>query len=718
MKLLAALAREAPLLLLLDDLQWADTGSVGLLFHLARKLTGIRILVLGLFRPSDVALGREGGRHPLESVVNELRAASGTVEIALEEGDDRAFVNALLDAEPNALDSAFRDALFRRTRGHALFTAELLRVMRERGLLVRERGRWRADPDLDWSLMPARIQATLRERISRLPDHLQRLLTVASVEGEVFTLEAVAEVLGRPIDDLLPLVSGDLERRFRLVVPHGVQRVDGRRLSEFRFRHVLFQRYLYDRLDVVERAHLHERVGDALESLYGDERANIAPRLAWHFREAGLADRAVHYFYEAGTRAEHAAAFSEAVAHFRAALELLLTLPPSEDRDRRELAIQVELGTALITSATPDETPYLRARVLGQQLGDDRLTFWATSYLYWSQGHYPANNRRGLELATENLARARKLGDPAVLAFAYENAAHCALMRGHFREALSGFQELERVYDPSLEEPFNAYRSVFDLGPVTQATMGLALWALGYADQARARTLRGVALASELESPITLLMMRCYHAWGLLWRGEVQECFEQSLAVVQAAEQLGTSAFNGTLATITLGWSMARLGRLEEGIAATRRGIEGWAATGWSVGLNWFTALLAETLNCGGRPDEGLQLLEQAIAGSRAIDDFWVEADIRRIRGDLLLAISAPDLAAAEAAFRSSIDLARSEEAKGYELRATTSLARLLRAQGRCDEAHSMLARIYGWFTEGFETADLKDAKALLLELS
>jgi adenylate cyclase len=244
--------------------------------------------------------------------------------------------------------------------------------------------------------------------------------------------------------------------------------------------------------------------------------------------------------------------------------------------------------------------------------------------------------------------------------------------------------------------------------------MGLALWALGYADQARARTLRGVALASELESPITLLMMRCYHAWGLLWRGEVQECFEQSLAVVQAAEQLGTSAFNGTLATITLGWSMARLGRLEEGIATARRGVEGWAATGWSVGLNWFTALLADALGMGGRAAEGLRVLDDAIAHSRAVDDFWVEAEVRRIRGDLRLSLPVPDPQGAEAAYRSAIDLAREEEAKGYELRATNALARLLHSQGRDDEARPMLRAIYDWFTEGFDTEDLREAKALL----
>ncbi|MCD6290322.1 MAG: AAA family ATPase [Anaerolineae bacterium] len=322
-RLLQALARRVPLLLMLDDLQWADLGSISLLFHLGRRLEGSRILIVGAYRPEEVAIGREGNRHPLAAVVNEFRRAFGDIIIELGTGEDREFVEAFLDAEPNRLGSTFRDTLHRLTGGHPLFTVELVRGMQERGDIVRDgTGRWVARPGLAWESLPARVEAAIAERIARLPETLQRLLTVSSVEGETFTAEVLAHVLGMDVREAVRYLSDEPEKRHQLVVAWGTRRLGARTLSGYQFRHFLIQRYLYRRLDGVERAHLHERVGNALEALYGDRAGEIAAQLARHFVEAGLAEKACQYLFLAGNQACRLHAYQEASSYFQRALAL------------------------------------------------------------------------------------------------------------------------------------------------------------------------------------------------------------------------------------------------------------------------------------------------------------------------------------------------------------------------------------------------------------
>ncbi len=285
-------------------------------------------------------------------------------------------------------------------------------------------------------------------------------------------------------------------------------------------------------------------------------------------------------------------------------------------------------------------------------------------------------------------------------------------------DALDENQHLERSDDPSTEDPLAIFRAVWDLGPAGQATMALALCALGYADQAVTRSRGAVDLAVERGSVAIVLQTRgFYHAIVLMWRGDLEESIEQGQWVVREAEERGLGPYFATLSSFPLGWCLARTGQVDEGIAMLRRGVQQWTSTGWHVGTTWFTALLADALRMGGRAEEGLRSLNEAIANSRTVDDFWQETEIRRIRGDLLLSLPVPDPVGAEAAYRSAIDLAREQHAKLYELRAATNLARLLHTQERDNEARALLAPLYASFTEGFDTADLREARRLLDEM-
>jgi adenylate cyclase len=326
-KVLKALAEQRPLMLVLDDLQWADEASVGLLFHLGRRIEGSQVLIVGTYRPDEVALGRAGQRHPLEKVLAEFKRHLGDVWVDLDqvgETERQRFAGALLDTEPNRLDEGFRQALYQHTGGHPLFTVELLRDMQERGDIVQdEQGRWMEGPVLNWAELPARVEGVIEERIGRLEEEMRKALTVASVQGEDFIAEAVARVQAMELRPFIRRLSEDLGKQQRLVNTRGVRRLNAQRLSLYRFRHNLFQKYLYGNLDEVERVYLHEDVGNALEELYGDHVDEIVVQLARHFTEAGITRKAVDYLRWAGEQAADQFANTEALNYFDRALELV-----------------------------------------------------------------------------------------------------------------------------------------------------------------------------------------------------------------------------------------------------------------------------------------------------------------------------------------------------------------------------------------------------------
>jgi predicted ATPase len=323
---LRALAEVHPLLLILDDLQWVDTASAGLLFHLGRRLEGSRILVAGTYRPEEVALGRQGGRHPLEGMLAESKRAFGDVWLDLaevQEPEGQRFVEALLATEPNRLGEGFREALLGHTGGHPLFTVELLRTLQERGDLVQdESGCWVEGATLHWETLPARVEGVIEARIGRLEEELRETLSVASVEGEEFTAQVVARVQELSQRQALRQLSGELGKRHRLVREQPALRVDGRRLSRYRFAHALFQQYLYGDLSDGERALLHGEVAAALEELYEGRLEEAAVRLAWHLSEAGDEGRALKYLTMAGDGALASYAHEEAEGCYRRGLAL------------------------------------------------------------------------------------------------------------------------------------------------------------------------------------------------------------------------------------------------------------------------------------------------------------------------------------------------------------------------------------------------------------
>jgi predicted ATPase len=655
-------------------------------------------------------------------VINEFQRDFGDITVNLGQAESRDFIEAFLDSEPNRLGPSFREMLYRQTRGHPLFTIELLRGLQEQGDLVQDpEGCWVEGPALDWETLPARVEAVIAERIGRLAEPLQAALRVASVEGEVFTAEVVARVRAADERQVVGRLSGELDRRHRLVRAQGILWMDGQRLSRYRFRHILFQRYLYNSLDAVERAHLHAAVGNTLETLHKGQTeamAAIAGQLAWHFQEAGMAAKAVEYLHQAGDRAVRLCAYREAIAHLSRGLELLLALPGSPECDQQELALQLSLGTAWIRHGTfgPEQVgaAFARARELCEQMGKESQLCHVLGEL--AVFHYlRAEHRRARELAEEALSLAQQFGDPLLVALGHWQLGVVSFGLGEYTAAQAHLQQVISFYEPQEHHQSLVSLRGLDAGVTALSFDACCLWALGYPEQALRRSQEVVALARELDHPFSL-------ADGLYFAGCMcNKMRRDACALKDNADELVSlsqqSGFPGWLGTGTCfrGAALAMLGQFQEGMAQMREGMTAMQSIGVRLDLSGTLGSLAEAQAKAGQPEQGLTTLAEALALVEQTDERHWEAELCRLKGELLLMQG--DDAEAEASLHKAVEVARRQQAKSWELRATVSLCRLWQQQGRIDEARQMLAEIYGWFTEGFDTPDLKEAKALLEEL-
>jgi len=327
LRVLKSVAVEHHLVIILDDMQWADGASLNLLFHLGRRLEGERILIVGAYRPEEVALGRGDDPHPLAKILAEFKRQFGDIEVDLGKtgaDESRHFIDAFIDSERNRLSPDFRAALFAHTEGHPLFTVELLRNLQERGDIARDlNGEWVEKDELNWSVLPARVEGVIEERIGRLEDELKETLTVASVEGVDFTAQIVARVREVKERALVRQLSQELDKVHRLVQEHGILEVLKHRLYQYRFRHQLFQQHLYNGLGNFERTELHREVGSILEDVYRERAIDIAPQLAYHFEEAGESERALEYLIIAGDQARMIYAQTEAIDYYERAISIL-----------------------------------------------------------------------------------------------------------------------------------------------------------------------------------------------------------------------------------------------------------------------------------------------------------------------------------------------------------------------------------------------------------
>jgi predicted ATPase len=476
----------------------------------------------------------------------------------------------------------------------------------------------------------------------------------------------------------------------------------------------------YGSLLVERRRPLHERTARAIEELYRDRLDEHYGELAHHYGHSENIPKAIEYLHRAGEQALQRSAYAEAIRQLSRGVELVATLPESRERARQELSLQLALGEALMATqsftAPEVERAFVRARDLCEQAGEAPQVFRVLNGLY-TLHLVRAEHERAGELVQDFLRLARGTEDAAYLLWARLVMGETAFWRGELSQAREHLEEVIARYDPKEFQSRGFLYGYADPRHWALNHLGWTLWRLGYPEQALTRSQESLALARELSHPFTQANALTY-ANQLHWlRGEPRALLEGAEALIALSREHGFLYFVG-IGTLQRASALTEQGQLQEGIAEMRAILEAMRAEGAVVGLPMVLAMLAEAHGKAGQTEEGLALLDEAQGLVAKTREREYEAEVHRLEGDLLLARSPSDEAQAQASFREALEVARRQSAKSWELRAATSLARLWQRQGKRDEARDLLAPVYAWFTEGFDTKDLRDAKALLEELA
>jgi predicted ATPase len=710
------LSRQRPRVVFLDDIHWADPSSVDLLAYLGTRCSEWRVLLVLTYRPSDLLRTK----HPFKRIKLELQARGVCREIGLPFLGREDLDGYLAMAFPaHRFPEDLAAVLHARTEGNPLFMVDLLRYLRERGAIVQNNGCWelsRAVPDLQGEL-PESVRSMIQRKADQLSTSDRQLLMAASVQGAEFDSAVVAQLLGRQ--------AADVEERLDLLEHvHFMVRVvreqtfpDGTLTLRYGFVHVLYQNSLYAALQPTRKAAWSAAAAHSLLGHYGEKSSGLAAELAMLFEAGRDHEHAADYYLMAAENAAQVFAHHEAVTMARRGLALLDSLPDTSDRARRELSLQMMLGMQLQVAqgyAAPEaERTYARAQELRERM-EEASPLHPVLWGLWMYYVVRARSGESRELAERLLALARRTEDPAQYLQARLAGTVTFLSLGAPAAAREHMEQGIALYDPARHST-HARLYGQDPGVACRTIGAVAVWLLGYPDQALERSREGVALSEESRHPNTLALAHLYAAIVGQYRRDgpvVQRNAEATLAI---ATEHGFSFWH-TLGLIMRGWSLAKQGASTSGIAQLRQGLDGFLATGGGIYRTYFLALLAEALGWEGQTDEGLGVLSEALALMDETGEAFHGAELHRLKGEYLLRQGATEESCreADACFRQALTIARGQQAKSLELRATMSLARLCQNQDHKAEARSMLAECYEWFSEGFGTPDLMEAKANL----
>jgi TOMM system kinase/cyclase fusion protein len=689
-------AGRQPVLVVYEDLHWADPSSLEWLSLLIEEVPTARMLVLLTFRP-EFRLP-----WPTRSQMTQL-----TLNRFTRQQVERMIAQVM---HGHTLPGEVVRQVLAKTDGVPLFIEELLKMILESGLVREEDGRYVLTGPLPPLAIPSTLQDSLMARLDRLAT-VREIAQLGAVLGREFAYEVIRAVA--PWEEptlqhgLAQLVDAELIYR-RGLPPR----------ATYLFKHALIQDAAYQSLLKSQRQLYHQRIAQVLEERFPELTATEPELLAHHYTEAGLHEQAVSYWQRAGQRAMQRSAHMEAINHVTRGLELLSLLPDPPKRSRQELDLQTTRGLALMATkgmaALEVGTAYARARELCSQVGDTPQLFQVL------MGLCAFHRQRGefltaRELGEQCLALAQGDGEPMRLLEAHRALGVPLFYLGELGAARAHLEQEMALYDP---QQHRSHASHYGVDPRVSCLSAViwALWLLGYPDRALERCHDALTLAQELSHPYSL----AYALQGAVrlhrFRREVQATQERAEALLTLSNEQGFAQWAAAGAMMR-GWALAEQGSEAEGMVQLRQGLATWQGIGIEAGQPYWLALLAETSSRRGQVEEGSRILAEAFVLVNKNGERWWEAELHRLTGELLLRQGGPD-AQVEACFHHALNTARRQQAKSLELRTAMSLSRLWQHQGKRAEARQMLAPVYNWFSEGFDTTDLQEANALLEELS
>jgi predicted ATPase/DNA-binding winged helix-turn-helix (wHTH) protein len=714
---LEVLAADQPLVLILEDLHWSDYSTLDLISYLARQRQAAQLMLIGTYRTVELIVSG----HPLKAVKQELLAKQQCEELPLEYLGEEAVGKYLsLRFPSNRFPAELAGLIHERTEGNPLFMVNAVDYLVAEGLIVEYEGRWELVVEIEKVEVgvPDSIKQMIEKQVAHLDGEQQRTLEAASAAGAEFSSLAVVAGLGE--DQVAVEARCDqLVRQRQFIQDCGVQELpSGETVTRYRFIHTLYQNVLYERVSASRRVQLHRRIGERGEELYGERATEIAAELAMHFERARDYQRAAGYLQQAAAVAQRLYANEDAINLLVHGLVLLEQLPPGARRDAQELTLQLALAPLyrMTKGWTSPEVEHTldRATELCDRIGNDAQRaqlFLGLESLYVVQARLEK-----VQLASDELHRIYQRGHAAAPPLEAEMMLTGA--RLHLGRVAEASQEFERLLEA--QESSQLHRTVEEQGwnyeVQGRSWHAHALWLLGYPQSALLRAHEAMRLAQDLHQPFNQAVAATYLA--LLQ----QLCTDEATARTSGEKALALTTeykapYYSAWSAILVSYALACEQPGTATIASLRESLATFKASGARLRLPYYLALLAQVCGRAGCTADGLAAIDEGMAASRAHNERWWDAELHRVRGALLLA-SGADKDEVEAAYLRAIEIALTQQSHSLELRAATSLARLWRTQRRADDARRLLQNLYSWFTEGFDTMDLREAKALLDELS
>jgi predicted ATPase len=710
---LDALTAHAPLTLVLEDLHWSDFSTLDLISYMARRRRRAHLMVVATYRPAELI----PSGHPLKNLKRDLLGRQLCEELPLEYLDEDAVAQHLAARFPGhrpPLELA--TLIHERSEGNPLFMVHTIDHLIAERLIEADEDGWRLTAPIGTVKVgvPDSIRQLIEAQIDRLDESDQRILEAASVAGLGFQLPAVSAAL----DDETLDIEGRCEalsRHHQFIRECRAHTLpNGQAVGRFAFVHAVYRHVLYERVSASRRMHLHRRIGERAETVYGERAHEIAAELAMHFEQATDYRRAARYLQQAAVNATRRSAYLEAIALSRRGLELLATVPDTDERARQELWLQITLGVPLIATegyAAPEVgSVYRRARRLCERL-DTTPEIAQVLWGLWTFHTLKAELSTALEIATEFPRLAEHVAYPGITMRGHWATEITYTHQGKFVLALEHFEKALSMYDPSADD--GAFADALNPGVALRGFAGWSLWFVGKPERALIPIQEALALARHVAEPHGIAHALAFAAVLYQLRREPSKALHHADEAIALSTQHGLLLYEA-MARVVRGWALIGDGAHREAAEEIRQGLIAWHDTGAQLLRPHFLALLAEAHEQASS-EETARILDDAIGAAESTEERCYEAELYRLKGEHLFRHGRQRrVADAEACFQRSLGIAREQEAHSLELRATLSLARLHRANGRGGLAHDLLRPVYERFEEGFDTPDLRDARDLL----
>ena len=699
---LVALSRRKPVLMIFEDAQWIDPTSLQLLSLIVERVPTLGVLLVVTFRPEFEATWI-GLPYVTALTINRLTERQVSAMI------DRVIGNKLLPA-------TLRQEIIERTDGIPLFVEEMTKAVLEAENEGEARRTVAAVPSPVLAV-PASLHASLMARLDRLGP-AKEVAQIGAAIGREFSHPLLAAVTHKPEAELGSALD-------RLIEAGLLSRQGLPPDAAYLFKHALVQDAAYGTLLREPRRALHARIAEIIESQFAEIAESRPELLARHCTEAALIEKASSLWGKAGQRSLERSALVEAVAQFTRALEQIAALPATPALRRERIKLQVGFANALMytkghaaaeTKAAFDlaRTLFEKAEALGEP-AEDPLLLYSVLYGFFIQKFIAFNGDAACTLATQFLTLAEKQKTTAPVMIGHRLLGNSLLVVGDFAEGLAHLDRALALYDPAAHRPL-ATRFGHDIGAAILSFRPFALWMLGFPGTALVEAARPLKAARETDHAPTLIFALTCTTFTHIFCREYKAANAQIDECVALAEEKGAVLFKA-MATAERGCVLALTGKAGDAVQTIGAAISGYRSTGCTTWTPWWLSHLAIAHAELGQFNDAWSCIGEAIAAVETTKEKWFEAELNRIAGEIALTSPESDAAKAEAYFERALAVARQQQAKSWELRAAMSMARLWRDQGKPQQARELLAPVFGWFTEGFDTLDLKEAKALLAEL-